>query len=68
MSDLDLWLQQRTVYLGACLPFSCNSEDVAVIARLGASDYVARHSHVDKVKDQHNYYDMSTDPIFWMLL
>ncbi|XP_058791730.1 O-acyltransferase like protein isoform X2 [Phymastichus coffea] len=57
----------RLLHLGACLPFSCGAADVAVIARLAAGDNAARHSYVERVRDQRNAYDMYADGVFWIL-
>ncbi|XP_011155277.1 nose resistant to fluoxetine protein 6 isoform X3 [Harpegnathos saltator] len=57
----------RVIHLGVCLPFSCNASDVAVIGKLAASDFVEKRSTIEKVRDQHNLYDMYTDPVFWIL-
>ncbi|XP_015433658.1 PREDICTED: nose resistant to fluoxetine protein 6-like [Dufourea novaeangliae] len=57
----------RTIYMGVCLPFSCSASDVSVIARLAASDFAGRHSSIEKIRDQHDMYDMYEDPMFWML-
>ncbi|XP_014469015.1 PREDICTED: nose resistant to fluoxetine protein 6-like isoform X2 [Dinoponera quadriceps] len=57
----------RVIHLGVCLPFSCTASDVAVIGKLAASDFVMKHSTVEKVRDQHNLYDMYADPVFWIL-
>ncbi|KAL6265109.1 hypothetical protein P5V15_005199 [Pogonomyrmex californicus] len=57
----------RLIHLGVCLPYSCSASDVAVIGKLAASEFAAKHSSIEKVRDQHNPYDMYTDPIFWVL-
>ncbi|XP_076285934.1 nose resistant to fluoxetine protein 6-like isoform X1 [Lasioglossum baleicum] len=58
----------RTIYLGVCLPFSCTRFDVPVIAKLAASELAATHSIIEKVRDQHNMYNMYEDPVFWALM
>lgn len=63
-----LFLQTRVIHLGVCLPFSCTASDVTVISKFAASDFVLKHSTIEKVRDQHNQYDMYTDPVFWILL
>lgn len=55
------------IYLGVCLPFSCNASDVSVIAKLAASEQAMKHSTLHKVRDQHDMYDMYEDPVFWIL-
>ncbi|XP_046473634.1 nose resistant to fluoxetine protein 6 [Neodiprion pinetum] len=57
----------RKIHVGVCLPFSCTSTDVTVVAKLAASKSAAKHSSIDKVRDQHNPYDMFTDSVFWAL-
>nr|XP_033327900.1 nose resistant to fluoxetine protein 6 isoform X2 [Megalopta genalis] len=57
----------RTIYLGVCLPFSCTAADVPVIARLAASELAANNSMIEKVRDQHDMYNMYGDPMFWAL-
>ncbi|KAL6448103.1 hypothetical protein ACFW04_000260 [Cataglyphis niger] len=57
----------RLIHLGVCLPFSCSASDVAVIGKLAAGEFATKHSLIEKVRDQHNLYDMYTDPIFWIL-
>ncbi|XP_032674877.1 O-acyltransferase like protein isoform X2 [Odontomachus brunneus] len=57
----------RVIHLGVCLPFSCTASDFAVISKLAASDFVVRHSTIERVRDQHNLYDMYADPVFWIL-
>ncbi|XP_072743886.1 nose resistant to fluoxetine protein 6-like isoform X2 [Anoplolepis gracilipes] len=57
----------RLIHLGVCLPFSCSASDVAVIGKLAAGEFAAKHSSIEKVRDQHNLYNMYTDPIFWIL-
>ncbi|XP_033352837.1 nose resistant to fluoxetine protein 6-like isoform X1 [Bombus vosnesenskii] len=57
----------RMIYLGVCLPFSCNASDVSVIAKLAASEQAMKHSTLHKVRDQHDMYDMYEDPVFWIL-
>ncbi|EFN65166.1 Nose resistant to fluoxetine protein 6 [Camponotus floridanus] len=57
----------RVIHLGVCLPFSCFASDVAVIGKLAAGEFAAKHSSIEKVRDQHNLYDMYTDPVFWIL-
>ncbi|XP_016839566.1 O-acyltransferase like protein isoform X1 [Nasonia vitripennis] len=57
----------RLLHLGVCLPFSCHAADVAVIAKLAASDNAGKYSFVEKVRDQHDYYDMYADKVFWIL-
>lgn len=56
------------MYLGVCLPFSCSSSDVSVIARLAASENAEKHSSIEKIRDQRNLYNMYEDPVFWILL
>ncbi|XP_015601894.1 nose resistant to fluoxetine protein 6 isoform X2 [Cephus cinctus] len=57
----------RTIHLGVCLPFSCTASDVHVIGRVASSESASRHSSIESVRDQHNLYDMFSDPIFWIL-
>ncbi|XP_070156272.1 O-acyltransferase like protein isoform X3 [Polyergus mexicanus] len=57
----------RLIHLGVCLPFSCSASDVAVIGKLAAGEFAAKYSLIEKVRDQHNLYDMYTDPVFWVL-
>ncbi|XP_011054574.1 PREDICTED: nose resistant to fluoxetine protein 6-like isoform X1 [Acromyrmex echinatior] len=57
----------KLIHLGVCLPFSCTASDVAVIGKLAASEFAAKHSTIEKVRDQHTSYDMYTDPVFWVL-
>ncbi|XP_054007968.1 O-acyltransferase like protein-like isoform X1 [Hylaeus anthracinus] len=57
----------RTIYLGVCLPFSCSASDVSVIAKLAGSSLAARHSSIEKIRDQHDMYNMYEDPVFWIL-
>lgn len=57
----------KLIHLGVCLPFSCTASDVAVIGKLAANEFAAKHSTIEKVRDQHNLYDMYTDPVFWVL-
>ncbi|XP_076160360.1 nose resistant to fluoxetine protein 6 isoform X2 [Ptiloglossa arizonensis] len=57
----------RTIYLGVCLPFSCSTFDVLAIAKLAASELAARHSSIEKIRDQHQMYNMYEDPVFWIL-
>ncbi|XP_076387230.1 O-acyltransferase like protein isoform X2 [Megachile rotundata] len=57
----------RTIYLGVCLPFSCTASDVSVIAKLAASELAAKHSTIEKIRDQHDMYNMYEDPVFWIL-
>ncbi|KAH0954824.1 hypothetical protein HN011_009268 [Eciton burchellii] len=57
----------RLIHLGVCLPFSCTASDVTVIGKLAAGEFAAKHSFIEKVRDQHNPYDMSMDPVFWIL-
>ncbi|XP_011506464.1 PREDICTED: nose resistant to fluoxetine protein 6-like isoform X3 [Ceratosolen solmsi marchali] len=57
----------RVLHLGVCLPYSCTAADVAVIAKLASSDVAGRQSHVEKVRDQRDYYDMYADSVFWIL-
>ncbi|XP_076232213.1 nose resistant to fluoxetine protein 6-like [Calliopsis andreniformis] len=57
----------RTIYLGVCLPFSCSSSDILVIAKLAASELAGRSSSIEKIRDQHDMYNMSEDPVFWIL-
>ncbi|XP_050465173.1 nose resistant to fluoxetine protein 6 isoform X2 [Cataglyphis hispanica] len=57
----------RLIHLGVCLPFSCSASDVAVIGKLAADEFATKHSLIEKVRDQHNLYDMYTDPVFWIL-
>ena len=56
------------IYLGVCLPFSCNASDVSVIAKLAGSEQAMKHSSLEKIRDQHDMYDMYGDPVFWILL
>lgn len=56
------------IHLGVCLPYSCTAPDVAVIGRLAAGEFAARHSTIERVRDRHNLYDVYTDPVFWILL
>lgn len=58
---------KKVIHLGVCLPFSCSSSDVAVIAKFAASDAASKYSSVESVRDQRNYYDMYTDSVFWIL-
>ncbi|XP_076673726.1 O-acyltransferase like protein isoform X2 [Andrena cerasifolii] len=58
----------RTIYLGVCLPFSCSSSDVSVIAKLAASELAGRHSLIESIRNQHDMYRMYEDPVFWILL
>ncbi|KAL0106693.1 hypothetical protein PUN28_015324 [Cardiocondyla obscurior] len=58
----------RLIHLGVCLPFSCSASDVAVIGKLAAGEFTAKHSTIEKVRDQHQSYDMYADPVFWILL
>ncbi|XP_043276651.1 O-acyltransferase like protein-like isoform X2 [Venturia canescens] len=58
----------RLIHLGVCLPFSCTASDVAIIAKLSASERAAKNSIIQKVRDQRNYYDIYADPIFWILI
>ncbi|CAK9812773.1 Nose resistant to fluoxetine protein 6 [Anthophora quadrimaculata] len=57
----------RTIYLGICLPFSCSATDVSVLAKLAASEEAAKRSSIEKIRDQHNMYNMYEDPVFWIL-
>ncbi|KAI4502939.1 hypothetical protein M0802_001983 [Mischocyttarus mexicanus] len=57
----------RLMHIGVCLPFSCTSADVAVIAKLAASDIIAKNVVIEKVRDQHNLYDIYSDPVYWIL-
>ncbi|XP_012232421.1 nose resistant to fluoxetine protein 6 isoform X2 [Linepithema humile] len=57
----------RLIHLGVCLPFSCSASDVAIIGKLAAGEFAIKHSAIEKVRDQHNPYDMYTDPVFWVL-
>ncbi|KAK1134314.1 hypothetical protein K0M31_012089 [Melipona bicolor] len=57
----------RMIYLGVCLPFSCNASDVSVIAKLAGSKQAMKHSSLEKIRDQHDMYDMYEDPVFWIL-
>lgn len=57
----------RLIHLGVCLPFSCTASDVAIIGKLATSEFTAKHLTIEKVRDQHNLYDMYTDPVFWIL-
>ncbi|XP_012280253.1 O-acyltransferase like protein isoform X2 [Orussus abietinus] len=57
----------KLIHLGICLPFSCTASDVAVIAKLSASEFASRHSSIERVRDQHNVYNMYADPVFWIL-
>ncbi|XP_063984194.1 O-acyltransferase like protein isoform X1 [Diachasmimorpha longicaudata] len=57
----------RTIQLGVCLPFSCTAQDMFTIGKLSASETALRHSFIEKVRDQHNYYDIYQDPAFWAL-
>ncbi|EZA56840.1 Nose resistant to fluoxetine protein [Ooceraea biroi] len=57
----------RLIHLGVCLPFSCTASDVAIIGKLAAGEFAAKHSSIEKVRDQHNLYDMFSDPVFWCL-
>ncbi|XP_043523193.1 nose resistant to fluoxetine protein 6 isoform X2 [Frieseomelitta varia] len=57
----------RMIYLGVCLPFSCNASDVSVIAKLAGSEQAMKHSSLEKIRDQHDMYDMYEDPVFWIL-
>lgn len=56
------------IYLGVCLPFSCNATDVFVITKLAGSEQTVKHSSIEKVRDQHDAYNMYEDPVFWILL
>ncbi|XP_011314340.1 uncharacterized protein [Fopius arisanus] len=58
----------RTIQLGVCLPFSCTAQDIFTIGKLSASETASKHSFIEKVRDQHNYYDIYQDPAFWALL
>lgn len=60
--------QTRVIHLGVCLPFSCTASDFSVISKLAASDFVVKHSTIERVRDQHNLYDIYADPVFWILL
>nr|XP_050859861.1 O-acyltransferase like protein isoform X1 [Vespula vulgaris] len=57
----------RLIHIGVCLPFSCTSADVAVLAKLAASDIAGKNSVIEKIRDQHNLYDMYSDPVYWIL-
>ncbi|KAK2576733.1 hypothetical protein KPH14_005386 [Odynerus spinipes] len=57
----------RLIHFGVCLPYSCTAADVTVLAKLAASDVAAKHSIVEKVRDQHNLYDIFADPVYWIL-
>ncbi|KAK0083724.1 hypothetical protein PV325_008322 [Microctonus aethiopoides] len=58
----------RSIHLGLCLPFSCTANDVYVIGKLAASDSTKNYSFIEKVRDQHNYYNIFEDNVFWALL
>jgi len=60
-------VKTKLIHLGVCLPFSCTASDVTVIGKLAASEFAAKHSTIEKVRDQHNLYDMYSDPVFWIL-
>ncbi|XP_016911048.1 nose resistant to fluoxetine protein 6-like isoform X1 [Apis cerana] len=57
----------RTIYLGVCLPFSCNASDVFIIVKLAGSEQAVKYSSIEKIRDQHDMYNMYEDPIFWIL-
>lgn len=50
------------------MPFSCNGADVAVLGKLAASPEAARASVIEGVRDQHNTYDIYSDPVFLSLV
>ncbi|XP_033228459.1 O-acyltransferase like protein isoform X2 [Belonocnema kinseyi] len=58
---------KRLIHLGVCLPFSCSASDVAVIAKLAASETATQNSFIENVRDQRNYYDVYADNVFWIL-
>ncbi|KAI4486403.1 hypothetical protein M0804_005773 [Polistes exclamans] len=57
----------RLMHIGVCLPFSCTSADVSIIAKLAASDITGKNVVIEKVRDQRNLYDMYSDPVYWIL-
>ncbi|XP_066593755.1 nose resistant to fluoxetine protein 6-like isoform X2 [Prorops nasuta] len=59
--------RSRLILLGVCLPNSCTSSDVKFVAKLAASESAAKSTTIQKIKDQHNLYDMYSDPVFWIL-
>nr|XP_034194410.1 O-acyltransferase like protein-like isoform X2 [Osmia lignaria] len=65
--NVSLSSMTRTIYLGVCLPFSCSASDVSVIAKLAASQLATKHSSIEKIRDQHDMYNMYEDPVFWIL-
>ncbi|CAG5094964.1 Similar to nrf-6: Nose resistant to fluoxetine protein 6 (Caenorhabditis elegans) [Cotesia congregata] len=58
----------RSIQLGVCLPFSCTAEDIFIIARLAANEDAKKHFAIEKVRDQHNQYDIYSDNVFWTLV
>ncbi|KAF7388052.1 hypothetical protein HZH66_010819 [Vespula vulgaris] len=40
---------------------------LAVLAKLAASDIAGKNSVIEKIRDQHNLYDMYSDPVYWIL-
>ncbi|KAG7202492.1 hypothetical protein KM043_017060 [Ampulex compressa] len=57
----------RIIHIGVCLPSSCSTSDVSILAELAASDVAAKHSSIEKIRDQNRPYDMYCDPVFWIL-